>query len=203
MSLRRLLDALDRVDPPVSADEIADAIWLARERRRGALGADRGEASRRGAAIPSGAVADAGEPPARGADSAAEAAPEMAASTRGGAPGGRSTRPAQEHAGLYVPRRPGPDPEPGGLLMRAPTARALPGGMAIARSLRPLRRRVESPAEFVLDEEATVDQIAETSVWAPTLRPALERWLDLALVVDTSGSMVVWRRSVAELRTIL
>src|SRR6266540_1921347 len=88
-------------------------------------------------------------------------------------------------------------------LIRTPTAPALPGSLAIARSLRPLRRRVASNREFELDEEATAGQIAETSVWAPTLRPKLERWLDLALVVDTSTSMVVWRRSVAEFRTIL
>ncbi|MGQ5640596.1 SAV_2336 N-terminal domain-related protein [Streptomyces sp. EWL5.16] len=36
----------------------------------------------------------------------------------------------------------------------------------------------------------------------PVLRPAQRRWLDLTLVVDASPTMVVWRRTVAELRTL-
>jgi tetratricopeptide (TPR) repeat protein len=54
-----------------------------------------------------------------------------------------------------------------------------------------------------VDEQATADHIAAEGLWLPVLRPADERWLDLALVVDTAPSMLVWQRTVTELRTVL
>jgi formylglycine-generating enzyme required for sulfatase activity len=46
----------------------------------------------------------------------------------------------------------------------------------------------------ILDEAATVDLIAETGVWQPVLKQESERWLDVALVFDTSPSMCLWQR---------
>jgi hypothetical protein len=37
----------------------------------------------------------------------------------------------------------------------------------------------------------------------PALRPATERWLDLALVIDASASMTVWRDTIGQYRTAL
>jgi hypothetical protein len=87
--------------------------------------------------------------------------------------------------------------------IRSPGAAALPGALELGRSLRPLKRRVASRTRVVLDEGATAQQIAETRVWSPVLRPAPERWLDVLLLVDESSSMLIWQRTVAELRSLL
>jgi hypothetical protein len=90
-----------------------------------------------------------------------------------------------------------------GIPMRAPSARALPGSRAIARSLRPLRRWVASRTAEVFDEAASASNIAELGIWCPTLRPAQSRWLDMALVIDESPSMAIWRDTLHELRSLL
>jgi nucleoside phosphorylase len=87
---------------------------------------------------------------------------------------------------------------------RSPTAAALPDALALGRALRPLRRRVPSPTRAVLDENATATFVADTSgrLWLPVLRPAMSRWLDLALVVEDSLSMRLWSRTIAELELL-
>ena len=85
---------------------------------------------------------------------------------------------------------------------RSPAVPALRRQMQLARALRPFRRRVPSRTSSMVDEDATATGVAEEGMWLPVLRPASARWLDLALVVDTAPSMVVWRRTVAELRTL-
>ena len=89
------------------------------------------------------------------------------------------------------------------LQLKIPDARSLQKPLELARSLRPLMRRVPSQVNTLLDEEATVRRIAEEKIWCPVLRPALEPWLDLALVIDDSGSMLMWRHTIAELQHFL
>lgn len=91
----------------------------------------------------------------------------------------------------------------GGTNFPAPAASALPNRLAVGRSLRGLSRRVSSPVATVFDEEATIRRIAEEGNWIPLHRPAPERWLDLALVMDESANMVIWRKTVDELHTLL
>ena len=81
----------------------------------------------------------------------------------------------------------------GGRPVRAPTGSPLPGSLALARSLRPLRRRIPSRTRQVFDIEGTVRRAAEEGLWVPALRPARDRWLDLSLVVDVGPSMGLWR----------
>ena len=89
------------------------------------------------------------------------------------------------------------------LQLKIPDARSLQEPLELARSLRPLMRRVPSQVNTLLDEEATVRRIAEEKIWCPVLRPALEPWLDLALVIDDSASMLMWRHTIAELQHFL
>ncbi len=89
------------------------------------------------------------------------------------------------------------------LTLRTPAGRALPGSREFARALRPLRRRVPSPTRRVFDEEETIRRIADERLWAIVERPARERWLDLALVVDDGPTMVLWRETIRELRRCL
>jgi formylglycine-generating enzyme required for sulfatase activity len=89
--------------------------------------------------------------------------------------------------------------KPDGKQFSVPAAPSLRTQLDLARSLRPLMRRVPSRTQFDLDEEATVTQIAETGVWMPMLRPRSERWLELDLVVEGSKTTVIWERAITEL----
>jgi formylglycine-generating enzyme required for sulfatase activity len=84
-----------------------------------------------------------------------------------------------------------------------PAAPALRTRLDLARSLRPLMRKVPSRTRFDLDEAATVTQIAETAVWMPVVRPNPERWLELDLVVEDSKTTVIWERAIAELNHLV
>ena len=95
--------------------------------------------------------------------------------------------------------------QPGGnrdMPIRLPDARSLQEPLTIARALRPLFRRVPS-LNMVLDEAATIERIAEEELWTPVLKPDLEPWLELALVVDESNSMLLWQRTIRELQRLL
>lgn len=89
------------------------------------------------------------------------------------------------------------------LPFRSPRARALPGALKIARALRPLRIRHASSRRVEIDEEATVQQIADGGLKVIVWRPWPERWLTLELVLDESLSMHVWRPTLREFRRLL
>jgi hypothetical protein len=84
-----------------------------------------------------------------------------------------------------------------------PDASSLREPLTLARALKPLMRRVVAGRELVLDEVATIQQIAEKGIWLPILKPTLEPWLDLDLVVDESISMQIWRHTIKELEKLL
>lgn len=92
---------------------------------------------------------------------------------------------------------------PAGVPIRVPATPALPGRLSLARSLRPLKRKVPSRTLRQLDESATAQDAAETGLWLPVWRPTLDRWLDVAVVVDDSPSMTVWQGMVTELLRML
>jgi formylglycine-generating enzyme required for sulfatase activity len=84
-----------------------------------------------------------------------------------------------------------------------PGAPALPDALRISRALRPFSRRTKSRQVFVLDEEATVNRSAESGYTTIVSRPARERWFEVALVVEDSPSMVVWRQTAREFKRLL
>ncbi|OLT58620.1 formylglycine-generating enzyme family protein [Moorena bouillonii] len=87
--------------------------------------------------------------------------------------------------------------------IKVPAAVALRNSLALGRALRPLMRKVPSATEKILDEEATVYQIAESKIWLPVLKPASERWLELALVVEKTSSTAVWKQTIIELQHLV
>ncbi|MGC9537788.1 FxSxx-COOH system tetratricopeptide repeat protein [Streptomyces sp. UG1] len=92
----------------------------------------------------------------------------------------------------------GPSPEQAGW----PASPRLAGSLALARSLRPLRRFRDSPHDLELDEEATAERAALAGVWTPVCRAVPERSFDIVLLVDDSPSMTLWShttRQIAEL----
>ncbi|MGW7137808.1 SAV_2336 N-terminal domain-related protein [Streptomyces xanthophaeus] len=175
--------------PGAGAEEIADILWLAARvdpARARPPGPPSGAA---GAQQPPGTGTDppgaGGETPARpaGEEAAVELYPGPAADLTG--------RPADSGAG----RR--------GTALRLPRAASLDDPLALMRSLRPVgRRSIGGPGEE-LDEQLTVERSIERMVPTPVLRPAESRWLDLALVVDTHHSMLLWSDLVDELRRVL
>ena len=90
-----------------------------------------------------------------------------------------------------------------GILFRSPAALVLPGTLDIARSLRPFMRRVPSRTECIVDEKATAQRIAEEDIWIPVLYPAPARWFEVALVLDNSTSMNIWRHTITEFQNLL
>jgi WD40 repeat protein/nucleoside phosphorylase len=91
----------------------------------------------------------------------------------------------------------------GGLTISVPDARSLREPLELARSLKPLLQRVASGWSNVLDEEATILKLDRDRVWLPVLKPNLEAWLDLVLVIDESVSMQIWQRTISELQRFL
>lgn len=84
-----------------------------------------------------------------------------------------------------------------------PDAPSIAQLLQLARTLRPLARRVAVGLAAEIDESATVDQVAESGVYQLVLKPASELWLNVALVFDTSSSMCLWQRLGSVLHRLL
>lgn len=80
---------------------------------------------------------------------------------------------------------------------------ALPSPLLISRGIRALRRRRDSSHEAILDEQETVEATAQSERLTLVLRPLQERWFDLALVIEDSPSMVIWRKTLDEFQRLL
>lgn len=90
-----------------------------------------------------------------------------------------------------------------GLPIQVQSAPALPDTRAIARSLRPLMRKVPSLNRVELDEMATVNRIAERDIWVPILKRSPERWFDLELVIEASEFSFIWQDTIDEFQHLL
>ncbi|WP_347279989.1 SAV_2336 N-terminal domain-related protein [Leptolyngbya sp. FACHB-60] len=107
-------------------------------------------------------------------------------------------RPPPSAGGLFT-RENSPVPQTDSKLLRVPTAPAFRDPLSLARALQPLMQQRLLAGGLQLDEPATVYKIAEERVWWPVTKPVTETWLELALVVDESPSMLIWRRTIKEL----
>ncbi|MBT2454735.1 pentapeptide repeat-containing protein [Streptomyces sp. ISL-86] len=175
--------------PGIGAQELADILWLA---------ARVDPAARPPRADP--APGPPAEPPTGPAE---PPRPEDSLPRRPAAAG----EPPVQLFPASVRDRAGKDTDPAGgrrgVPLRLPRAASLDDPLALMRSLRPVgRRSIGGPGEE-LDEQLTVERSIERMVPTPVLRPAESRWLDLALVVDTHHSMLLWSDLVEELRGVL
>ncbi|MFJ3926867.1 SAV_2336 N-terminal domain-related protein [Streptomyces sp. NPDC090022] len=195
--IRELAAALRAAGLDPSAEELADALWLAGHAHTAAA---------RGAAGPP--PAPPGTGPRRDDTPARE---------RGRPYGRRPAAPepppaAEDPLSLYVPGRPGthPDPEPDlssgtAVPVRVPAAAALPRILEIQRALRALQRHrpPAPPARVVLDEDATAEASARAlGLAVPVLRAETRREATMRLVMDASPSMAVWQDMFEELRGV-
>jgi hypothetical protein len=90
-----------------------------------------------------------------------------------------------------------------GLPIQVQSAPALPDTLAIARSLRPLMRKVPSAKRFELDVMATVNRIAERDIWVPILQRSPERWFDLEIVIEAAEFSFIWQDTIDEFQRLL
>ncbi|MFA1539810.1 FxSxx-COOH system tetratricopeptide repeat protein [Actinomadura monticuli] len=181
----RLVEALRALDPQPTAEEAADALWLAAWLRTH-------EGSTHLATDDSGMPDGGGSP--------GPAPPPVPPPERPAVPDREPPPPRPVEAGLYLT---GQDVPAVAFPVRMPAMPAISRPLALSRALRPLRTTVPSPTRRHLDETATAQRIAETGVFETVMVPAQERRHDLALVVDVGASMVVWRQTVDELRLLL
>ena len=89
------------------------------------------------------------------------------------------------------------------LPLRVPDAPSVREPLNLVKALKPLMQRVASGRETVLDEVATAEAVeANEGILVPVFQQELEPWLDLALVIDQSDSMVIWRQTVEDLQRL-
>ena len=90
-----------------------------------------------------------------------------------------------------------------GLPFQTPTPPALRQTLGIGRALRPLMRQVDSYTRTELDEAATAEQTAERKFCLTVVRPAQERWLEVALVIEESSSSFLWQETLRDFKQVL
>jgi hypothetical protein len=195
-----VLDGLRRLNITVTAEEFAEACWLADQAE--------GWADLPGAAP--WATPAAGAAPGTGTGEATTPdgdAPEDGSGRQRPYGSGRDDPEMAPTVVAYLPRRDGDDPD--GITapakrIRLPDAPALPHAREFARRLRPLRydARRRHPADG-LEEEATALRIAQTRIRLPVPATTRRRRLDLDLVFDIGASGPLWRQLAIELRTVL
>ena len=89
------------------------------------------------------------------------------------------------------------------LPLRLTAPRDIRQTLDLQRSLRSFARTISAGPATILDEETTVAHSAQAGAIIPALTRSAERWLNLALIVDTSPSMILWDNLVSELYALL
>ncbi|MEO0537660.1 MAG: formylglycine-generating enzyme family protein [Cyanobacteria bacterium P01_A01_bin.123] len=107
------------------------------------------------------------------------------------------------YSGRTQPQAKQSAPAKKGIPFQAPTAPALRKTLAIGRALRPLMRKVDSYTQQILDEDATAEQTAEQRFCMTVVRPAKERWLEVALVIEDSAASILWRETIRDFKQVL
>ncbi|MET8560498.1 SAV_2336 N-terminal domain-related protein [Streptomyces flaveolus] len=201
MRLDELIGKLRQAGLQPTAEDVADALWLA-----GRLGtAAPGDPDGTGHGGPPGSSGPPGTPGAC-APGAADVPPDGR-----GADGPDSPRALRADAPApAVPlHTPGPAPDartggdPAAFPVRAPAAGALPGLLGLQKALRALGRYRTASArdrDERIDEAATADRAAASGILLPVTRPGRHRRCDVQLLMDTGPAMAVWGEMVEELR---
>ena len=187
MTIERLRGLLSAIGTQLTARELAETLWLASH-----LTPETDEP----AYSPG---ASTGLPPGSGNGAQKPVKPTGPKQRASGSPG----RPRGE---LHFKAAPGGHAFDARAVL-VPTAPMLHDVLTVQRALRPLKRSVPSSRKDSLDEDATAARIADQPpgrrAWIPVMRASPERWLSLALVLDTGPSMRMWRPLARELREAL
>ncbi|MFJ9178310.1 SAV_2336 N-terminal domain-related protein [Streptomyces sp. NPDC102360] len=194
-----LIARLRRIGLDPAAEDLCDALWLARHARpaRAAAPADTGPGER-----PDREGARPAPLPATPNPAPAERAPEPQAPQVYDESGDR-------RVALYPVPRSTAGPGRGGraapLPVGVPAAPAFPAPLELQRALRPLQgyRSAAPPRRAVLDETATAERTARAGgLVLPVYRAVTRADARLRLVMDASSSMRVWDRMFIELEQV-
>ncbi|QXE38607.1 caspase family protein [Streptomyces sp. GMY02] len=181
--MEHLLRLLEESGADAGPEELADILWLAE--RVGGTG--------RGPSVPGDdGPAEGGVPvPPPGGEPVFQDADAPG-------PGDELYGPASAEGAA-----PGDGPARRGEPVLVRRATALDDPLGLMRALRPFGRRTAEGGRTELDEELSVRSSIEQRMVLPVLKPVRGRWLELAVVVDTHHSMLLWHDLVTELcRTI-
>ncbi|MGI5437731.1 hypothetical protein ACQEV4_09895 [Streptomyces shenzhenensis] len=192
MRLDELIGRLRRDGLDLTAEDVADAVWLA-QRLGGVLPRDAPPTPDPAPFTPAQHPPGPGPQPATRPDAPetpARPAPDVPSApvplhTAGAAPHGHTDA---THSVFPV---------------RAPAAGALPGLLGLEKALRALGRyrfATDTPRDEEVDEEATADRAAASGVLLPVTRPGRRHRCDVQLLMDTGPAMAVWGQLVEELR---
>ncbi|MGC0329553.1 hypothetical protein RKD23_002543 [Streptomyces sp. SAI-170] len=201
MHLDELIRRLRQGGLDLTAEEVADAVWLARRiGSRPSRDAPADPAPTGGAVLPPDTGRDS--PPDDGAADGADA----------GDPG-EGPRPAPDRSSDVVPlyRSGGGGPRSSDATedtapsfpVRVPAASALPGLLGLEKALRALGRyrvTADTAQDGGIDEEATAERAAASGILLPVARTGRRRRCDIQLLMDTGPAMAVWGQMVEELR---
>ncbi|MFC9281177.1 SAV_2336 N-terminal domain-related protein [Streptomyces collinus] len=216
MRLDELIGKLRQGGLDPTAEDVADAVWLARRLGTEPPSEARGQPDGTLDGTPATDTETTGDTPdapdggaaddARGATGRGTARPADGAPPASGPAGSTAGAPAAPVPLLT----PGPTARPqagaaapAAFPVRAPAAAALPGLLGLEKALRTLGRyRVASArsGDERIDEEATADRAAASGILLPVTRPGRRRRCDVQLLMDTGPAMAVWGQLVEELR---
>ncbi|MFH9088053.1 SAV_2336 N-terminal domain-related protein [Streptomyces sp. NPDC017673] len=202
MRLDELIGKLRQGGLQPTAEDVADALWLARRLGAAASG-DPDGTSGTGLDGPPGSP---GTPGSSGTDGASGPGTRDVPPDGPGSPQApRADAPAPA-VPLHTPS-PAPyaraDGGPAAFPVRAPAAGALPGLLGLQKALRALGRYRTASArgrDERIDEAATADRAAASGILLPVTRPGRHRRCDVQLLMDTGPAMAVWGEMVEELR---
>jgi hypothetical protein len=186
-----LITALSK-ELELSAEEIADTIWLALQIQESQSGSTATQKLKN----------DVSHSSLKSKELEGETLPETKTQTSDSGATVSKSSPEEQKAGIY-PRNQQETLFKSELSFKVPNAPSLREPLTLARALKPLMRRIPCGTTLVLDESATTQRIADEGLWLPVLRPILEPWLDLELVVDEGISMQIWRHTISELERLL
>ncbi|WP_030658670.1 MULTISPECIES: SAV_2336 N-terminal domain-related protein [Streptomyces] len=204
MRLDELIGKLRQGGLQPTAEDVADALWLA-----GRLGtAASGDPDGTSGPGPGGPPGSSGSSGAGGASGpgAADVPPD---DHRADGPGSPQALRADAPAPAVPLHTPSPAPyartdgDPAAFPVRAPAAGALPGLLGLQKALRALGRYRTPSArgrDERIDEAATADRAAASGILLPVTRPGRHRRCDVQLLMDTGPAMAVWGEMVEELR---
>ena len=190
--IERLVAALEQAKPDLTAEDIAEILWLTLQQWK----TEQAQPIQPLTPLP-------GTTPLGSPLPLDQSAPVISSSSTPTAPPPKPTM-----AGVTIKPSPATTTSstaPGvpNAPLALPDAPALRQSLEILKAIRPLIRLLPSTDEYYLDIPSTVKAIAETDIWVPKLEPTLEPWLELALVVDVTASMVIWQRTILGLRRVL
>lgn len=171
-----------------TAEEVAEAVWLARLQN-----ADEREAAPSPVADGPGADGAPWRPP--------PASPSSQPHDREGELPGHSGAERSAPVSLYAPARHGGAP-PRAFPVRAPAASTLPGLLGLQRALRPLYgfRPRQPSAPGPLDEAATAELSARSAAVRPVFGAAARSDAQVLLLMDASATTSVWQLTFDRLR---